>query len=683
MPDRDLLQRFITSFTRAIAGEMEAMRDQFGPYEVPLGSGRPAGRDDGQAEPGWLFDFPLRGAAERLAVGLECALRTDRTEIMVTLTRLAPDGLQLRTAQPIDPVSPDLVLVLYPWFLYERLLACLEELPDTAGLFPDSSLRLFGHGPVHDDRQPLQLDHEGLNPSQLRAVTVCTQRDLAFVWGPPGTGKTRTLAHVVIELLARGERLLITSTTNAAVDQALAQLAALPGAIPYLERGEMVRLGPGTPGSHVATVEAVRQRRAAPPQEQCGRWRARLERVNERLRAGLLLRDYLAEPGPTRQLELFAAPTARPTPPPPLATGFRGQYLERLTALEPPLQQTWVRHRLARLDALAAQCRERLGAAEAQLRQVENEVVPKARVVLATMAHVYLNRLLARERFDAVIVEEAAMAMLPVLFCCAALAAGRVVLVGDPQQLPAIVQSRQAYVRRAMARSIFAVRVPDPAADDLVVMLDEQYRMHPAIGQLVSDTFYGGRLRHGVTAAARQTCVERRPFAGQALVVVDTAGQGACATASGSYSRWNAVTAALCVQLAQQAIHDGMESVAVITPYAEQARLVRQRLGQTTAVASRIECSTVHRFQGQERDCIILDTVDSEPLAPGVLLAGQGPDTEAAQLLNVSVSRARGKLVLLADVAYFRRRAPNSAISALLERALMAGYLVQAAGLAC
>jgi hypothetical protein len=682
MPDRQLLQRFIASFTRAIAGEMAAMRDQFGPYEVPLGHGRAAGRSDDQADAGWLFDFALRGSAERLAVGLECALRTDRAEIMVTLTRLGPDGLQLRSAQPIDLGGPDLVLVLYPWFLYERLLACLEELPDAPGLFPASSLRLFGHGPVHDSGQPLLLDHQGLNPSQLRAVAACTQRDLAFVWGPPGTGKTRTLAHVVTELLARGERLLITSTTNAAVDQALTQLAALPGAVPYLDRGEVVRLGPGTAGSHAATVEAARQRRVAPLQEQCDRWRARLERVGQRLRLGRLWRDQLAEPPPTQQLELFSAPAPVPTVAPAMAGAFGARYCACFAALEPPVQQAWVRHRLARLDALAAQCRERLAQTEARIRQVESDVVPTARVVLATMAHVYLNRLLARERFDAVIFEEAAMAVLPVLFCCAALAAGRVILVGDPQQLPPIVQSRQASVRRAMARSIFAVRVPDPSRDDLVVMLEEQYRMHPVIGQLVSDTFYGGRLRHGVAAAARQACVARRPFAGQALVVVDTASQGECATASGSYSRWNAVTAALCVQLAQQAVDDGMESVAVITPYTEQARLVRRRLGQTAAAGGRVECSTVHRFQGQERDCIILDTVDSEPLAPGVLLAGQGPDAEAAQLLNVSVSRARGKLVLLADVAYFRRRAPNSAISALLERALMAGYLVRAAALA-
>ena len=44
---------------------------------------------------------------------------------------------------------------------------------------------------------------------------------LTYVWGPPGTGKTHLIAHLIAALVARGERVLVTSHTHAAVDQAL------------------------------------------------------------------------------------------------------------------------------------------------------------------------------------------------------------------------------------------------------------------------------------------------------------------------------------------------------------------------------------------------------------------------------------------------------------------------------
>jgi superfamily I DNA and/or RNA helicase len=81
----------------------------------------------------------------------------------------------------------------------------------------------------------------------------------------------------------------------------------------------------------------------------------------------------------------------------------------------------------------------------------------------------------------------------------------------------------------------------------------------------------------------------------------------------------------------------------------------------------------VHRFQGHERDLIIFDTVDAPPLSPGVLLNRTGPDSAAANLLNVSLSRARGKLIILAAVDYFQEHAPTSLVNLLLEQAAARG----------
>jgi len=226
--------------------------------------------------------------------------------------------------------------------------------------------------------------------------------------------------------------------------------------------------------------------------------------------------------------------------------------------------------------------------------------------------------------------------------------------------LPPIIQSRDAFVRRVMGRNIFAVTVPRPLESNLVALLNTQYRMHPQIGELVSELFYEGQLRHGQNTDQREKLAAYPPYPGKALVVIDTAGQTTCATAQGSFSRFNEHSAELCTQLAHMAQAEGLTSIGIITPYAEQARLIRGRLS-STGDQEAIECSTVHRFQGHERDLIILDTTDASPLPSGVLLDDH--------LLNVSISRARGKLLILADYTYYQRHAPRGIVCKPVDRA--------------
>jgi len=266
-----------------------------------------------------------------------------------------------------------------------------------------------------------------------------------------------------------------------------------------------------------------------------------------------------------------------------------------------------------------------------------------------------------------VLVDEASMATLPNLFYAGCLATEQVILVGDPRQLPPIVQSSVPQVRRALGRTIFDVTVPEPETSPLVVMLDTQYRMHPSIARLVSELYYGGKLKTGVSRESLAAITEAPPHPGEALVLLDTASTTACQARAGSSSRINPAAAVLAVELARAALHGGAESVAVITPYADQSREI-QALLRRHQDAGAVECSTVHRFQGRERDVVILDLVDTSPLRPGVLLAGASSDGAAERLLNVSLSRARGKLVIVADVAYFLREAPNSPVARMLER---------------
>src|SRR5438046_2444172 len=84
---------------------------------------------------------------------------------------------------------------------------------------------------------------EAFEIRQRAAVQLCCDSELAFVWGPPGTGKTVTLTHVIEELVAQGERILLASTTNAAIDQVLAKLSGRAWFAEAVAAGTLIRLG--------------------------------------------------------------------------------------------------------------------------------------------------------------------------------------------------------------------------------------------------------------------------------------------------------------------------------------------------------------------------------------------------------------------------------------------------------
>ena len=50
------------------------------------------------------------------------------------------------------------------------------------------------------------------------------KNDVTFIWGPPGTGKTYTLAQIAIKCIENNERVLIISHSNVAVDGAIERI---------------------------------------------------------------------------------------------------------------------------------------------------------------------------------------------------------------------------------------------------------------------------------------------------------------------------------------------------------------------------------------------------------------------------------------------------------------------------
>jgi len=278
--------------------------------------------------------------------------------------------------------------------------------------------------------------------------------------------------------------------------------------------------------------------------------------------------------------------------------------------------------------ALLAEAREREDRAEA-------DVLERAQVVLATLTGVESNALRKR-RFDLAVIDEATQAVEPAA-CLALLKAERAVLAGDHLQLPPTVLSEAAQ-RGGLAISLFE-RLAQ-ARGDAMVTLAEQHRMNERIMRYPSDALYGGKLRAHPSVAGH--ALDEAP-----LEVIDTAGRGFDEeTPEGSESKMNPGEADLAAAEAQRLLDRGVapRDIAVIAPYDAQVQLLRQRL----AAHPDLEVDTVDGFQGREKEAVIVTLTRSNE-------EGELGFLGDIRRMNVALTRARKKLVVLGDGATVRR----------------------------
>ena len=133
------------------------------------------------------------------------------------------------------------------------------------------------------------------------------------------------------------------------------------------------------------------------------------------------------------------------------------------------------------------------------------------------------------------------------------------------------------------------------------------------------------------------------------MTLVDLRGTYCASASNADHSRFNILGAVTSFGLALSAVGDGSGSVGVIAPYIAQVRLVRammqdyqERRRKDMPDLSEVACSTVHQFQGSERDVVVLDTVESYPAKRPGVLTYKNANGSVDRLVNVAVTRARG-----------------------------------------
>lgn len=81
------------------------------------------------------------------------------------------------------------------------------------------------------------------NEAQKQAIEASFSSQISVIWGPPGTGKTKTIAQAIEAHLNAGRRVLLLSHVNNAVDEALEKVAEQLKPTAFYTEGKLVRLG--------------------------------------------------------------------------------------------------------------------------------------------------------------------------------------------------------------------------------------------------------------------------------------------------------------------------------------------------------------------------------------------------------------------------------------------------------
>ena len=305
-----------------------------------------------------------------------------------------------------------------------------------------------------------------------------------------------------------------------------------------------------------------------------------------------------------------------------------------------------------------------LHSARSRLSALKTSLVKEARILATTCTKAYLAH---KEigNFDLVVIDEASMVLLPMAWFVAGMSTARIVISGDFLQIPPIVPSQQQAILDVLSPDSFAATERNRPGHPELAMLDEQYRMDPAICNLVADSMYGRLLRTSPNRIAAPGMLPPEPFDGP-LTIIDTSELWPFESRNGLGSRYNTLHALLARNLAWQFKEQGViqhpKDFGVCTPYAAQAKLVGRLL--EGAGLDEAQCGTVHRFQGDERRIVLLEFPESHggTWGLGQFLQGESPEHHGSRLINVAVSRAQNHLIVLANLTYLDRFLPSNAL---------------------
>lgn len=263
-----------------------------------------------------------------------------------------------------------------------------------------------------------------------------------------------------------------------------------------------------------------------------------------------------------------------------------------------------------------------------------------------------------RLTFDWVIIDEAGRATLPEALI-PIVKAEKAIMVGDERQLPPMLdeitseeminsESEEQDGESRLDTSLFQSLVEQTveAGGNHVARLTKQYRMHPAIGNMISTVFYEGQLQNGKEEHPRRRTLEWLPAP---VTWFSTSRNSNSDETRVDQSFANHTEAHIILDIlekmqARRSASSSNLTVGVISGYSAQVEYLTTRIDPDNSrwKSLAIEIATVDSFQGRECDVVIYSTVRSNRNRSIGFLKDY-------RRINVALSRAKDRLVVVGD----------------------------------
>jgi hypothetical protein len=511
-----------------------------------------------------------------------------------------------------------------------------------------------------------------LSRAQEKVLRSAAEHPLTVVFGPPGTGKSFTLAAMALDHVSRGESVLIAARRDQVLrvlDLKIEELLQAPSFALRAGRKQHLKklkdrldqlLGGGRPIPGPRIDDTLEVTRAHVEIEN----RVAKLATQVRKRSGLEQRWGKAEQA-SGLAGLFQSVSQkwirwqlRRLPDPWQLLEDYEKALDQLSRLTSELLRATIRDRIG--EILTNRYRELAGflkglRARHSSKQIELledtdlwALLGAFPLWLVTFADANRSVPHAPGIFDLVIIDEATQCDLAT--CLPLIDRGkRLVITGDPKQLRHV-----SFLSRSRQRS-FAERhrLGESDAEDLdyrdkslldraseaiwqqdqSVLLDEHYRSTPQIIEFSNREFYGGELR----VMTRRPETVRRP----SLELRRIDGRRGTDGANTAEAESLIEELAGWIERERDLSRNTCHSLGVLSPFRGQvdllARELQARLGLSTIEKHDLLVGTPFAFQGEERDVMFLSLAVDADSHPGSFMF-----LARADVFNVAITRARG-----------------------------------------
>ncbi|WP_282177301.1 AAA domain-containing protein [Vibrio nereis] len=566
---------------------------------------------DGRDSYSWLEMVPVNRRRElnviedkgKLTVQFPCfQTRTFNTQDILQLCKESQQSMPFR-----------LSLILFDDSL-NRQESALESFKNDALVEPRIKDILLAPTLYQAEQNPFWRDHfanqvvwqnQELTPTQKQVIqTTLSEKYLSLIQGPPGTAKTTSIVEMLHQIYTYKPetRVLVVSQQHTAVDNALKRFVERHQPMIDDKQVRLLRIGPEEKVENCLKSYSIQQRQKELIEH--SRTCAKSVSLSFQQPHAMIANRWLSE--------------------------VLGEEVDATSTIDKEL--TW-------------------------MLLHNNNLVGATCVGLASK-----KQSIDQLHFDVAIIDEAGRSTVPELMI-PMLRAKKIILIGDHFQLPPSIASQLLtdeaveelpFLKEHFLETSFFETLYEQLPDASKGFLSEQFRMPKAIGDLVATLFYSPNNERKLFNGREKSTegfINPNP-----LTWVDIVGK----EQQEGTSKFNEVEAEAIVtfisSLANRLKSGDKKSIAVITPYGAQKRLIRRKMalkcaeknnGEYWVKGLKVLINTVDSFQGSEAEIVLYSVVRTQGNLRFIL---------DWKRLNVACSRAEENLIFFGHLEFLRNK---------------------------